>query len=339
MRIRTINSAALAIGSVTGAAVFLAFLCFEPGWTALGAGAGVFFLVYGLGGLFIRKYVIQRIKPLYQIVQGESVRTRTLEKALRHKDVIGTMEDELKVWAHTQASEIVRLKEMERYRKEFLGNVSHELKTPLFTLQGYILTLLDGGLEDSRINVRYLQRSEKSVDRLIAIVKDLEQISSLESGALKLDLRTFDIVGLAREVADSLQTRAAEAKIVLKVQAELPVEVTADRERIGRVLYNLIYNSIKYGIENGTTTIRFVDMFEKVMIEVEDNGVGIATQDLPRVFERFYRTDKSRSRDQGGTGLGLAIVKHIVEAHGETVTARSKPGAGSTFSFILKKAR
>ena len=212
-------------------------------------------------------------------------------------------------------------------------------KLPKPTL--YISTLLDGGLEDELINRKYLERAEKSIDRLINIVNDLDTISKLESSMNKLNLERFDVVALAKEIAEQAEMEADRKEIRISVKGTdnlpSPFWVLADKHYIGQVFVNLIINSIRYGKEGGQTRIRFRDMLDKILIEVEDNGSGIAKEDLPRVFERFYRTDKGRSREQGGTGLGLAIVKHIVEAHGERITVRSELGVGSTFSFTLKK--
>ncbi len=249
--------------------------------------------------------------------------------------------EELTAWADTNDREIARLKEAERFRKQYLGNVAHELKTPIFNIQGYISTLLDGGLEDELINRKYLERAEKSIDRLINIVNDLDTISKLESSMNRLEMERFDIVALAREIAEQAEIEADRKGIEISVKGAenlpSPFWVLADKHYIGQVFVNLVINSIRYGKEGGCTRIRFRDMLDKILVEVEDNGQGIGREDLPRIFERFYRTDKGRSREQGGTGLGLAIVKHIVEAHGERITVRSEPGVGSTFSFSLKK--
>jgi two-component system phosphate regulon sensor histidine kinase PhoR len=256
--------------------------------------------------------------------------------------MISQIESELTHFSERDRGEIARLKESEKYRKEFLGNVSHELKTPLFTLQGYITTLLDGAIDDPAINVRYLERSEKAVDRMISIVTDLEEISKLELGNLQLKQERFDVAGLVREIVDDASIEADRQGVAIRVgndpdAPQPPVWVTADRKYIGQVVTNLVMNSIKYGHPGGHTKISFVDMFDSVMIEVADDGIGIAAEDLPRVFERFYRTDKSRSREMGGTGLGLSITKHILEAHGRQITLRSQPEQGSTFSFTLSK--
>jgi len=229
---------------------------------------------------------------------------------------------------------------MEKYRKEFLGNVSHELKTPIFNIQGYILTLLDGGLEDPEINREYLERTEKSINRMVSIIEDLESITKLETGDLELEWEKFNIVQLVKyvfELQDSIRTRF-NIDFTFDHNYDKPIMVTGDKKRITEVLNNLIINSIYYGDKGGKTTVSFAELGENILIGVTDNGLGLEEDEIPRIFERFYRTDKSRSRDRGGTGLGLSIVKHIIEAHNQTITVRSEPGAGSSFSFTLKKA-
>lgn len=252
---------------------------------------------------------------------------------------IDNLKQEIIAWADDRKDEIERLHKLEVYRKEFLGNVSHELKTPIFNIQGYVLTLLDGGLEDPSINRNYLERAEKSVDRMITIIDDLEAISQLETGELQIEPERFDIIALAKDVADAQEMKATAKGIILTLpEDQKPMFVFADRFRIRQVIVNLIVNSVKYGKEYGETKIRFYDVGENVMVEIADNGIGIAKEHLPRLFERFYRVDKSRSREQGGTGLGLAIVKHIIEAHNQTINVMSTEGAGTVFSFTLKKA-
>ncbi len=213
------------------------------------------------------------------------------------------------------------------------------MKTPIFNIQGYISTLLDGGLEDKTINRDYLQKGMKSVDRMIAIVEDLQTITQLEKGELEIEEERFDAVALAKDVIDAQELKAREKKISLELINDVsqPVVAMADRFRIRQVIVNLIVNSVRYGKENGKTSIRISDAGEKIIVEIADSGIGIHKDHLPRVFERFYRVDKSRSREQGGTGLGLSIVKHILEAHGQTISVMSTEGAGSVFSFTLKK--
>ena len=307
---------------------------------AAGVLLGTFTIVTFVALFIIRKYVSYKLKPIYSIVLSRDVHTKEIFSELKDKKVedIG---EELTAWADTNDKEIARLKEAEQFRKQYLGNVAHELKTPIFNVQGYISTLLDGGLEDEIINRKYLERAEKSIDRLINIVNDLDTISKLESSMNKLDMEKFDVVALAKEIADQAEMEADKKGIKISVKGAenlpSPFWALADKHYIGQVFVNLIINSIRYGKEGGQTRIRFRDMLDKILVEVEDNGLGIGKEDLPRVFERFYRTDKGRSREQGGTGLGLAIVKHIIEAHGERITVRSEPGVGSTFSFTLKK--
>ena len=336
MKIRTIRAASL-VSAIAGAGAALFVLLWGWKWAVVPA-VGV--AVYFVAAYVLRRYVIFRIKPMYQILRSRDSKSGQIAEEYKGKDVVTEMEGELQAWAERNTMEIARLRENEQYRKEFVGNVSHELKTPLCSIQGYILTLLDGGLEDPDINRKYLEQSEKNIERLINIVRDLEDISRLEAGTLELHRERFDLLALVDEIMQSLEIQAAERGITLVSDrgplAQLMVD--ADRARVAQVLINLLSNSIKYGREGGRTRVRYVDMFEKVMVEVQDNGIGLTAEQLPRIFERFYRVDKSRSRAAGGTGLGLAIVKHILEAHKETVTVRSMPDVGTTFSFTLAKA-
>ena len=249
------------------------------------------------------------------------------------------VEKEVKEWADAKEEELDQMKKDDNYRREFIGNVSHELKTPIFNIQGYLQTLIDGGLNDENINLKYLKRANKSVDRMINIIDDLEVISRLETEQDELDFQKFNIVELVHEIFDLMEMKASEMNINLKLQNESQgVTVVADRNKIQQVLMNLVSNSIKYGKDGGDVIIRFFDMHNNMLIEVSDNGIGIAQESLDRLFERFYRVDKNRSREIGGTGLGLAIVKHILEGHNQTINVRSTKGKGSTFSFILPKA-
>jgi two-component system phosphate regulon sensor histidine kinase PhoR len=299
----------------------------------------VFFLVYFVVNFSLNKFIFERIKPIYKTIYNMSSSDEKLKEDIKNRDIIRNVQGDVMQWARSKTTEISQLKQLERYRREFLGNVSHELKTPIFNIQGYILTLLDGGLDDPNVNKHYLERTEKSVNRLISIVNDLESISQLESGVFKLEYKRFDIVKLVGEVFDEHEMLAKERKIKLKLahSHDKPVIVKADRKRILEALNNLIVNSIKYGKEKGTTRVDFLDMGGTVLVEIADDGIGISEKDLPRIFERFYRTDKSRSRDMGGTGLGLSIVKHIIEAHNQTINVQSKLNKGTSFAFTLVK--
>jgi two-component system, OmpR family, phosphate regulon sensor histidine kinase PhoR len=256
---------------------------------------------------------------------------------LEEEDGLARLEERVEFLIESREKELEHFENLDSYRKEYLGNVSHELKTPVFNIQGYIDTLLNGGLEDSSINVEYLKRAEKSIDRLITIIDDLETITQLESGGLQLDLDSFDIAALVKDVYASLENLAAKKNISLELarKYEKPIYVIADKFRVRQVLANLIMNSIKYGKDNGSTIVSLSYLNDDVLIEVGDDGGGIDQKHLPRIFERFYRIDKGRSREQGGTGLGLAIVKHIIEAHNKSIRVESTPGKGTTFTFSL----
>jgi len=237
-------------------------------------------------------------------------------------------------------SEINILKDQENYRREFLGNISHELKTPLFTIQGYILTLIEGAMKDKKVREKYLKRAAKGVDRLISIVKDLDLITQFESGIKTVDKTDFNIYELVENVFELMEFESEKNNIKLQYENDnsTPIYVYADQERILQVLTNLVVNSIKYGSNNGYTKVVIEDLNkEKVIIKVIDDGEGIEKKHLPRLFERFYRIDKNRSRKKGGSGLGLSIVKHIIEAHNEQIFVKSEIGEGTEFSFTLSK--
>ena len=341
--IKTKEGASLWIALLATAIVAGTMTLLDAVWWVTLCVCGAVFVVVALVALFIiRKYVAYKLKPIYSIVLSRDVHTHEIFSELKDKHV-ENIGEELTAWADTNDKEIARLKETESFRKQYLGNVAHELKTPIFNIQGYISTLLDGGLEDDLINRKYLERAEKSIDRLIDIVNDLDTISKLESNMTRLKMESFDIAAMTREIAEQAEIEADKKGIKIQVRGAdslpSPFWVCADKHFVGQVLVNLIINSIRYGKEGGVTRIKFRDMLDKILVEVEDNGVGIAKEDVPRIFERFYRTDKGRSREQGGTGLGLAIVKHIIEAHGERINVRSELGVGTTFSFTLKKAQ
>ena len=282
----------------------------------------------------VKLYIHSKISVIYKNIYKHKGVTRFVDVD------IDSVEKEVENWAIQKENEILQMKASETYRREFIGNVSHELKTPIFNIQGYILTLLDGGLYDEEVNMKYLKRTSKSVDRMINIVDDLEVITRMETEETQLEIGEFNIVELAKDVLDQLELKANESKIELSIQKEILAEfVLGDIDKIQQVFANLISNSIKYGKEGGRTEVRFFDMNENILIEIADDGIGISEMDMPRLFERFYRVDKNRSRKIGGTGLGLAIVKHIIEAHNQTINVRSTVDVGSTFSFILKKAK
>jgi len=295
-----------------------------------------FFLIY----YAVNNFIFEKINPIYKTIETIPINKDELKKKLEGKDVIQEVNRMVINYAKNRSKEIKKLRRMEKYRKEFLGNVSHELKTPIFNIQGYILTLLDGGLEDPEINREYLERTEMSINRMVSIIEDLESITKLETGELELEWADFDIVQLVKYVyglQDSIRTKF-NIDLTFDHSYDKPIMVSGDKKRITEVLNNLILNSIFYGNKGGKTTVSFAEMGENILIDVTDDGLGLEEDEIPRIFERFYRTDKSRSRDRGGTGLGLSIVKHIIEAHNQTITVQSEPGRGSSFSFTLNKA-
>jgi two-component system phosphate regulon sensor histidine kinase PhoR len=252
---------------------------------------------------------------------------------------LDSVEERIKTLLQERKEELEKIEKLERHRREFLDNVSHEMKTPVFHIQGYVSTLIENHIDDPAMEKRYLERTEKSAERLIHILEDLDTISQLEAREISADIEPFDIVELCEEVIESETIDAEEKNIALILENEMEkVGVIGDRFRIKQVLVNLVVNSIKYGKKDGKTTIRIKNGIDYVYLQVSDNGIGIAKEHLPRLFERFYRVDKGRSREQGGTGLGLSIVKHILEAHHQQIEVLSTEGVGSTFSFRLKKA-
>ena len=287
----------------------------------------------------VEHFIYKRVKKIYDnvtLLEASTLRPNQITTDM------ATLTREVEKFAEGKKLEIETLKIREEYRKEFMGNVSHELKTPLFTVQGYILTLLDGAMKDKTVRKKYLQRASKGVERLIFIVKDLDMITKLESGDLHLNLENFNIIEVVQNAFDLLEMKAAKKNITLTFDMEYnePVYVYADRERIQQVLTNLIVNSIKYGKNGGTTEISIENLIKnKVIVRVTDNGEGIKKENIPRLFERFYRVDKSGSRKEGGSGLGLSIVKHIIEAHAEKIYIESVYGVGSEFSFTLEKRK
>lgn len=309
----------------------------------LGSFLLLIFIQYIILHYSLERFIYSRIKLVYKTIHTQKLGKDSKKGYIAsiHGDIIHKVNEEVQSWADDRKEEIDEFKKMEVYRREFLGNVSHELKTPLFNLQGFVLTLMDGGIHDPKINLDFLEKSQKNIERMITIVEDLEVISRLETGEATPLLANFPITTLVREVFEFLEPKANKRNIKLLFAAEYNdnMVVRADKEKIRTVITNLIINSIKYGIEGGRTKVSFYDMDENYLVEISDNGVGIHEKHIPRLFERFYRVDKHRSRAQGGSGLGLAIVKHIIEAHNQTINVRSAPGVGSTFSFTIGKVK
>lgn len=291
-----------------------------------------------------QRYIHARISNIYKLIRnlklGKDLKVVLAEHA--SDDPLKNAEQEVWDWAKQKSSEIDKLKAEEKFRKEFLSNISHEFKTPLFAIQGYIDNLQDGMFEDDpEMAKSFLNKASKNIDRLTFLINDLDEISKLESGQININLAKFDIVSLIYETIDQLVEKASKQKIkiLVDIKNNNPIYVKADRQKIQQVLVNLIDNSLKYGKDGGKTKINLYPLLDQILIEVTDNGQGIEEKNLPRVFERFFRTDKSRSRDIGGSGLGLSIVKHIIEAHQQTVNVRSTEGIGTTFGFTLQKAK
>ncbi|MFC6877204.1 sensor histidine kinase [Flavobacterium myungsuense] len=287
----------------------------------------------------VEHFIYRRVKKIYDdvsLLESSNFRNQPITTDM------ATLTREVKKFATDKKLEIEMLKVREEYRREFLGNVSHELKTPLFTVQGYISTLLDGGINDKNIRKKYLERAEKGVERLIYIVQDLDMITKLEAGDLNIEMVPFNMVSLVQNVFDLLEMEASKKDILLlfDMKYNKPIMVIGDREKIEQVVINLVVNSIKYGKEKGSTEVSIENLTDdKVIVRVKDNGEGIEAKNIPRLFERFFRVDKSGARSQGGSGLGLSIVKHIIEAHQERIYIESEFGVGSEFSFTLKKAK
>lgn len=303
-------------------------------FAALSFGVSFFIIQYR-----VQQFIYKRVKKIYDdltLLESSSFSRNQITTDM------STLTQEIDRYAKDKKLEIEALKIREQYRKEFIGNVSHELKTPLFTVQGYISTLLDGAVEEEALRYKYLKRADKGVERLTYIIKDLDMITKLETGDLSLDIESFDIVELIKNVFDLVEIKAGKKKITLTFDMDYrnPIMVNGDRERLQQVLTNLIVNSIKYGEKHGTTEVSIENLIKnKVIVRVTDNGEGIEKEHIPRLFERFYRVDKSGSRKEGGSGLGLAIVKHIIEAHHEKLYIESEYGVGSEFSFTLEKTK
>jgi len=324
----------------TGLVAILLYFFFEIDYQFIGLfGLATLSFSFFVLQFRVEKFIYKRVKKIYDDVSLLDSTT------LRNQPIttdMATLTQDVQKFARDKKIEIETLKVREEYRREFLGNVSHELKTPLFTVQGYLSTLLDGAMNDKTIRKKYLERAEKGVERLIHIVKDLDMITKLEAGDMNLEYSEFNIIDVVQNVFDLLEMKADEKNIMLMFDMKYtkPVMVWADQEKIQQVVTNLVMNSIKYGKENGTTEVSIEDLVNnKVIVRITDNGEGIQKQHVPRLFERFFRVDKSGARSEGGSGLGLSIVKHIIEAHHQKIYVESKYGYGSEFSFTLEKAK
>ena len=309
-------------------------------WESLATFAGLFILTYALTYFIIQRFIFRKIKLIYKFIYQTKATKREefyYKNILPQKSMKEVSED-VEKWAEQKKAEIELLKQNEAYRKEFLQNLSHDIKTPIFAIQGYVDTLLNGALENESVNRKFLNSTARNIDRLVNLIDDLDEISRLESGEQILNKSNFVIQDLFKDVFESLSIKAKDKQtlLIVKKGCESPVVVHADKEKIRQVLINLVDNAIKYGKINGMVEASVYNTDGKnILVEVSDDGMGIAEEHLPRVFERFYRTDYGRSRNIGGTGLGLAICKHIVEAHGHSIHVRSKPEVGTTFGFTL----
>ncbi|MEO6538844.1 MAG: ATP-binding protein [Ferruginibacter sp.] len=321
--------------------ITLLIFVFEPVWWI----ALIFFLLIFMGSFGLILYTLQtfiyrKIKLIYKLIYQTkaSKREEFYYKNILPQKSIDEVREDVETWAQQRKAEIEILQQNEAFRKEFLQNLSHELKTPIFAIQGYVDTLLNGALHNESVNTKFLKSTSRNVERMVNLVDDLDEISRLESGEQKINFKNFIIQDLLKEVLDSLFIKAKEKEIkcVIKKGCEIPLVVHADKEKIRQVLLNIVDNAIKYGKENGEIEASFYDVDGKnILIEISDDGAGIGEEHLPRIFERFYRTDLARSRKVGGSGLGLSICKHIIEAHKQAIHVRSKIDVGSTFGFTL----
>ena len=333
--------AALALAASIAAGIF--FL--KPvWWIALLSFVVIFLSAYGLVVYTLQTFIYRKIKLIYKFIYQTkaSKKEEFYYKNILPQKSIDEVREDVEAWAEQRKQEIELLQQNEAYRKEFLQNLSHELKTPIFAIQGYVDTLLNGALDKPEVNKKFLQSTSRNIDRLVNLVDDLDSISKLESGEQLLLKDSFIIQDLLKEVYETLSFKADEKQIkcLIKKGCELPLTVFADKEKIRQVFINLVDNAIKYGKQFGSIEASFYKVDgAKVLIEISDDGSGISEEHLPRIFERFYRTDLARSRKVGGSGLGLAICKHIIEAHGETIHVRSKIDVGSTFGFTLQSKK
>jgi two-component system phosphate regulon sensor histidine kinase PhoR len=346
---KTITPKRIALQAALLTALAISVLFVIPAIVWIGLPEGLFFvpvpfLLFGVNyWLFywlMEKYIDQKIKLIYRTIHAEKIgRPLSTMRIDMNTDVFREVNRNVENWAQDYRKEIQQLKDQAQFRREFIGNLSHELKTPITIIQGNILTLLEGAVEDKFMRERFLVKAAENVERLESLIKDLDSVTKLESGAEMLNIESFNIVELVKDVVENLSEKATKSEIELKIgpKTKREIMVEGDKYKIDQVVTNLIANSINYGVKGGKTNISFDALGDNILVEIKDNGVGIEEADVPRLFERFYRVDKSRSRNAGGTGLGLAIVKHIIDAHHQTINVTSKPGKGSTFSFTLAK--
>ena len=328
---------ALAISVLVAVA---SYIYIRSWWMSLATLVILFIIAYSLINFLLQQFIYRRIKLIYKFIYQTkaSKKEETYYKYILPKKSIDEVSEEVEKWAEQRKAEIELLKQNEVYRKEFLQNLAHEFKTPIFAIQGYVDTLLDGAMEEPEIRKRFLENAGRNIDRLVNLMNDLDEISKLESGEQLLYKQKFIIQELVKEVFESLSIKLEKKHISCNIKkgCEAPIMVFADKEKIRQVLINLVENALKYGKADGRIEASiYVTDGEHVLTEISDDGIGIDEEHLPRIFERFYRTDAARSRDKGGTGLGLAICKHIIEAHGQSIHVRSTPDIGTSVGFIL----
>lgn len=317
----------------------------RPDWIiALGSFVITFIGSYLLIRFVLESFIYRKIKLIYKFIYQTkaSKREETYYKYILPQKGIDEVREDVEQWAEQRSAEIELLKKNEAYRKEFLQNLAHEFKTPIFAIQGYVDTLLNGAIDNPDVRIRFLENAAKNVDRMVNLVEDLDEISRLESGQQPLYKENFVMQDMIRETFESLsiKTGAKNIKCSIKKGCESPITVFADKEKIRQVVINLLSNATKYGKQDGSIVASIYKTDGRhVLIELSDDGIGISEEHLPRIFERFYRTDRGRSRDVGGTGLGLAICKHIIEAHGQTMHVRSKLDVGTTIGFTLESRK
>lgn len=327
------------VGLVAGIITYLL-----SGWifTSLVVFTGITAMAYLIMVSMVRLFIHRKIKIIYKLIYQTkaSKREEFYYKNILPQKSIDEVREDVEKWAELRGSELELLRQNEAFRKEFLLNLSHELKTPIFAIQGYVDTLMNGAIDNHEVNKKFLKNASRNIDRLVNLVDDLDEISKLESGEQQLLKKNFVIQDLMKEIYEILSIKAGEKNITFSIKkgCEVPLTVNADKEKISRVLINLIDNAMKYGKQNGAIegSAYRIDG-QRILVEISDDGSGISEEHLKRIFERFYRTDQARSRKVGGSGLGLAICKHIIEAHGQTIHVRSKIDVGTTFGFTLEK--